>query len=271
MSEPIKILCVDDEKNVLNSLKRLFMDNDYEILTAESGAEGLDILRQEDGIQVILSDYRMPEMNGVDFLRAACEIKPDPVRIVLSGYADTATVVAAINEGQIYRFIPKPWNDDDLKLTIEHALERFYLRTKNRLLLDELQKANQKLQLVNERLEGTIAERTSELVFHNRALKGSKNILECLPVGVIGLDEDGVVVHCNRAVSEIFNDPDGLFAGMDYRELFPPPICESINELAIKNRFIQQFVLCGKMITVKGARIDMEEQQGAVLVLEQEQ
>jgi two-component system NtrC family sensor kinase len=130
MNESIKILCVDDEINVLNSLKRLFMDNDYEILTAGSGAEGLDVLRQEAGIQVILSDYRMPEMNGVEFLRAACEIKSDPVRIVLSGYADTATVVAAINEGRIYKFIPKPWNDDDLKLAVEHSLERFYLRKK---------------------------------------------------------------------------------------------------------------------------------------------
>ncbi|WP_432823096.1 response regulator [Trichloromonas sp.] len=271
MGETIKILFVDDEKNVLSSLRRLFMDSEYEILTAESGTAGLEILRQEEGIQVLLSDYRMPEMNGVDFLRAACEMKPDTVRIVLSGYADTAAVVAAINEGQIYKFIPKPWNEDELKLTIEHALERFHLRRKNRLLLDELKKTNQKLQFVNECLEATGAEITSELVTHNRALRGATKILDDLPVGVLGLDEDGVVVYSNRMVAEIFNASGGVVAGRDGRDFFPPPVCQFISRLAMKERLVQQFVLGGKTITVKGVRIDMEAQAGVILVLEPEQ
>src|SRR6266536_904479 len=109
MDEQIRILFVDDEKNVLRSLERTFLDEDYEILTATTGAEGLAVLQNNSPVQVVISDYRMPEMNGVDFLRKVCNQWPETVRIVPSGYADTASIVSAINEGQIYKFIPKPW------------------------------------------------------------------------------------------------------------------------------------------------------------------
>jgi len=125
MIEDVTILCVDDEANVLKSLRRLFLDENYEILTAESGQEGLALLEQHQPVQVVISDYRMPEMDGVAFFKEVHERWPDTVRIVLSGYADTAAVVAAINEGQVYKFIPKPWNDDELKVAIGKAVDVF--------------------------------------------------------------------------------------------------------------------------------------------------
>src|SRR5208282_108119 len=94
MSEQIRILFVDDERNVLRSLERTFLDEDYEILTASSGAEGLSVLKSVSQVQVVISDYRMPEMTGVEFLREVCKGWPDTVRIVLSGYADTASIVS---------------------------------------------------------------------------------------------------------------------------------------------------------------------------------
>ncbi len=107
MSEEIKILCVDDEKNVLKALRRLFMDEDnYEILVAESGEHGLAMLAEEEGIRMVISDYRMPEMNGVEFLRQVYEKDPDTIRIVLSGYADTASVVEAINQARFINLFP---------------------------------------------------------------------------------------------------------------------------------------------------------------------
>ena len=112
MEERARILCVDDEPNVLRALERMFLDEEYEILTAPSALEGLQALERIQPVQIVVSDYRMPAMNGVDFLREVCRRWPDTVRIVLSGYADTAAVVAAINDGEIYKFIPKPWNDD---------------------------------------------------------------------------------------------------------------------------------------------------------------
>ncbi|MEA2102015.1 MAG: response regulator, partial [Thermodesulfobacteriota bacterium] len=128
MGDEISILCVDDEENVLKSLKRIFMDEeDYTIFTAICGQDGLDILEETPDIQIIVADYRMPGMNGVEFLQKVYEKWPDTIRIVLSGYADTASIVDAINKGHIYKFIPKPWNDDELMVTISNAIDRYLL------------------------------------------------------------------------------------------------------------------------------------------------
>jgi len=121
MGEPTRILCVDDERNILRSLTRPFLDDPYEILTAPSGAERLLILAQSGTVPVVISDYRMPGMNGVEFLSEVRKRWPETVRIVLSGYADTGAIVSAINEGQIYRFVAKPWNEDELRVAVANA------------------------------------------------------------------------------------------------------------------------------------------------------
>jgi len=158
MDEEIKILCVDDEQNVLNSLKRLFFDSDYTIFSATSGQEGLKVLEQEN-VQVVISDYRMPNMNGVEFLKEVCKHWSQTVRIVLSGYADTTSVVEAINEGQIYKFVPKPWNDDELKVTIANAVERYFLVKKNTELNNELREKNEELTRLNKQLMKSLEEK----------------------------------------------------------------------------------------------------------------
>jgi two-component system NtrC family sensor kinase len=152
MGESIKLLCVDDERNVLRALERIFMDDDYEILTAGSGDEGLALFAENPDIQVVLSDYRMPGMNGVEFLRQVCEKYPDTVRIVLSGYADTSAVVAAINEGQIYKFVSKPWSDEELRQTVAKAVESFALHRQNEVLVKELAALRQELAELKQRL-----------------------------------------------------------------------------------------------------------------------
>lgn len=130
MDERVKILCVDDEKNVLRALRRVFLDDDYEILSALSGEEGLNLLRTDEEIQIVISDYRMPGLNGIDFLREVYRNWPNTIRMVLSGYADTAAVVEAINDGQIFKFIPKPWDEKELRTTIQMGLERYFLKKK---------------------------------------------------------------------------------------------------------------------------------------------
>lgn len=139
MSDTIKLLCVDDERNVLRALERIFMDDDYEILTASSGEEGLSHFDKNPDISVVISDYRMPGMNGVEFLSQVCNKYPDTVRIVLSGYADTASVVSAINEGQIYKFVSKPWSDEELRQTVAKAVESFSLHQQNQRMSMELE------------------------------------------------------------------------------------------------------------------------------------
>src|SRR6185369_1232410 len=193
--EPVKILCVDDERNVLRALERIFLDDDYEIVVASSGDEGLQAMEEFGPFQVIISDYRMPGMNGVEFLRAVYERWPETVRIVLSGYADAGSIVAAINEGHIYKFIPKPWNEDELRVTILNCLERYFLQKKNRELLEQLAVANQVL-------EEKVQQRTEQLELRNRALEFSQNLLGNLPVGVVGIDEDGMIAYCNDIAVE---------------------------------------------------------------------
>lgn len=135
MNSKIRVLFVDDEQPILNTLKRLFMDCGFDILTAESGEEGLEVLEKDPPIHIIVSDYRMPGMNGVEFLKIVSTQWPETIRIVLSGYADTANVVAAINDGQIFKFIPKPWNDEDFKNIVINAAEKYHVQEHNMVTL----------------------------------------------------------------------------------------------------------------------------------------
>lgn len=120
------LLILDDEEAVVHSLQRLFRKEGYQTLTASRGDEALQLLEQQD-VGVILSDQRMPEMTGVEFLRRSKEIRPDAVRMVLSGYADIESVTAAINRGSIYKFLVKPWDEALLRANVREAFERYEL------------------------------------------------------------------------------------------------------------------------------------------------
>ncbi len=118
------ILFVDDEVNVLNSLKRLFIDSNIKIMTAMNASEAMDILKN-NSISVIVSDNRMPGMTGIELLQNAKEVSPDSVRILITAYADMKSAIDAINEGEVYKFITKPWNDHDFKEIVFNALHRY--------------------------------------------------------------------------------------------------------------------------------------------------
>jgi len=232
MADEIKILCVDDEKNVLKALRRLFMDEDnYEILIAESGEHGLKLLDEEEDIRMVISDYRMPEMNGVEFLRQVYEKSPDTIRIVLSGYADTAAVVEAINQGQIYKFIPKPWNDEELLSTVSAALHHQELQWQVKTMADELQRKNTELQEINENLESLVDKRTEALEIRNHVLQISQGILDVIPVVVFGIDPEQMIVHCNEYARELF-PYEGLGPlGNDRRDVFSEEVNVLIDRL----------------------------------------
>lgn len=207
MSGQLQILCVDDEANVLRAIERVFLDDDYEVITASSGEAGLAMLAENPSVQLVISDYRMPGMNGVEFLRRVRDSRPDTIRIVLSGYADTPSVVAAINDGQIYKFLPKPWKDDELRETVNRALEFHILQSRNRHLTEELSKSNSYLQDVNEQLEKMMIERGSELLIQDRAIRQSQKILNLIPLGLLVIDSDGAVIRCNRAAETLLGIP----------------------------------------------------------------
>jgi len=131
-----RILVVDDEMQVLDSIQRILDSEVYEVVTATSAAEAC-ILLDCAPAAVIVADYRLPGMNGVQFLKEVLKKWPDTVRIILSGYADIQSVIDAINEGQIYKFITKPWDNLELQITIANAVERYDMSRKNKQLMDD--------------------------------------------------------------------------------------------------------------------------------------
>jgi len=157
-----KILFVDDEQNILSSLRRLFRSEGYEVFLATSGREGLAVLEREP-IDLVVSDMRMPEMDGAAFLKQVATRWPDVIRILLTGYADITSTIAAINEGHIYRYLSKPWEDNDIKLSVRHALERKFLERERARLAELTQRQNEELKELNSHLEDKVRARTAEL------------------------------------------------------------------------------------------------------------
>lgn len=159
---PATLLFVDDESNILSSLKRLFRPIGYRIFTAESGALGLEILAREK-VDLVISDMRMPEMNGAQFLEKVREGWPDTVRILLTGYAEIGATIDAINKGRIYRYISKPWEDNDITLAVKQALELKLLELEKRRLEVLTQTQNDELKELNASLESRVKARTEEV------------------------------------------------------------------------------------------------------------
>ena len=173
----VTLLFVDDEPNILSALRRLFRPRGYKILTAESGAAGLAILEQES-VDLVIADMRMPEMDGAEFLKRVRQRWPDSMRLLLTGYADIGSIVDAINLGEIFRYITKPWNDNDIVLVVQEALARQALQRERRRLDALVKHQNEELLGVNTRLEARVAERTEELMGANRSLQGANERLK---------------------------------------------------------------------------------------------
>lgn len=258
-SEQIKILCVDDERNVLRALERIFLDDDYEIVLAGSGDEGLKIMEDSGPFQVVISDYRMPVMNGVEFLKAVFDCWPQTVRIVLSGYADASAIVAAINEGHIYRFIPKPWNDDELRVTIQNSLERYFLQKKNHELLEQLATANQAL-------EEKIQHRTEQLELRNRALEFSQSLLGNLPVGVVGIDINGMIAYCNDLAVKLLKNVCSDIFGADVTSCCDASLGLLIEQVRREKYISLELALGDTMCRVMGRTIAFCDNEAIVLV-----
>ena len=181
------ILLVDDEENITRSLRRLFHRENYKILTATNGREGLNILQQHT-VSVIISDHRMPEMLGSEFLTRSRDIAPHAIRMLLTGYADIEAVTEAINQGGISRYIAKPWNDEEIKQAVRDALHVFELEQENRRLTDELLEKNKSLEQFNAHLEQAVKERTHELALKIKVLSGKDLITEHM-LSLHSLDE----------------------------------------------------------------------------------
>ena len=191
------LLLVDDEQNILHAIKRLLRKEDYELHTATSGEEALAFLNSKQ-VDVIISDHRMTGMSGIELLEHVKEICPLSVRIILSGYADFNTITDAINRGYIYKFILKPWDDDELKTAIREALNVARLQFENYRLAHELRLQNERLKWLNDNLEDEVKKRTQEVQMRNTILERFHYIIHQMPIGFIGLGDDRRVVFANN-------------------------------------------------------------------------
>lgn len=196
------VLCVDDEINILSALKRLLRKENYNLLTASSGKEGLAILEKHD-VHLVMSDQRMPEMSGTEFLSEIKEKYPDVIRIILTGYTEVDAITESINRGHIYKFFLKPWNDENLKLEINKALDQYDLIKANEQLTQTIVRQNNALKQMNDELEDKVRQRTQELMVRNQALELSQAILEDIPFPILGVSEENIIVLVNRKVNEL--------------------------------------------------------------------
>ena len=169
-SPPWTLLAVDDEPNILAALRRLFRNTGWRILTAGHAEEALEQLAA-DPVDAVLSDMRMPGMDGVQFLERVSLGWPHTARLLLTGQADLGSTIAAINRGRLHRYITKPWNDDELVLTLRQVAENQRLEAEKQALERLTRRQNDELKTLNSSLEVRVASRTEELAAANDRLK----------------------------------------------------------------------------------------------------
>ena len=172
------ILIVDDEQHILNSINRT-LRHDYNVILSLDGKSALQVLREQE-VSVILADQRMPGLTGSEFFREAIKIQPDTTRVLITGYSDIEAVVQAVNDGQIYYYIEKPWEPEDLILIMTRAVERYQLIKENKVLLHELEVANQQLSNENIVLKKDIEQKYnfSNIIGESRAIKNVYDLMK---------------------------------------------------------------------------------------------
>lgn len=139
-----KIMIVDDEPVNLRTLERLFR-RDYHVVTAQNGAEALTLLEHHD-VALLISDQRMPEMTGIELMKRTVALRPQMVKLLLTGYTDVSALIESINCGLVYRYLTKPWDNDDLRLTVNRALEHYEMMKSRHLLGMENQRLRARLE-----------------------------------------------------------------------------------------------------------------------------
>lgn len=242
------VLCVDDEVNILQTLKRLLRKENYQLLTAASGKEGLEILANND-VHLVISDQRMPEMSGTEFLAEIKDRFPDVIRIILTGYTEVDAITESINRGHIYKFFLKPWNDDNLKLEIRKALDQYDLIKANEHLTRTIIRQNEILKEMNDELEGKVEKRTRELVLRNQALELSQTILENIPFPILGISEENIIVLENRnAAHLVFKNNRKIVIGDNLSDYLDETVTENVRLAITENReeWIERYPLADK-------------------------
>lgn len=266
-----KLLLVDDEENILRSLNRLLRRDGYDVHIAVGGQAGLDYLKDNE-VGVIISDQRMPEMSGVEFLSQVKELYPDTVRIVLSGYTDLNSVTDAINEGAIYKFLTKPWDDDLLRKNIQQAFEHYELVYENERLSSELKYANELLEKMNEQLKGDVRQQSRYVELNLRTLQVSQDVLEHMPMAVMGIGDDNLIALANLKAHFLMIPGGGGLVGTFASEVLWPELLDFLTATSAKDDANIVIEHDNKKYNVWSAKLGGDSNaEGRVLIMAEEE
>ncbi len=257
------VLLVDDEESILSALKRVLRREGYGLLTCSSGTDALALLEEsERAIGVVVSDFRMPGMNGIEFLSHVRALHPDTIRIVLSGYADAEMVQSAINQGEVYRFISKPWDDDELKTTIRSSVQQFEATRFALSVLDEvttLRREMGRLDRIPERPddgvdlhEAATSPCPGEDYAEIAVIRSLQNVLNAVPAGLIGVDCDEMVTFANPHVNCVFGIDRLSILGSAVDTVLPTEVAEIARTVAGRDSERRSIVLtlCGQSVKI---------------------
>lgn len=237
-----RVLCVDDEANILSALRRLFRPCGYVVTVAASGEEGLAILDQAP-FDLVISDMRMPGMSGAQFLEEVSTRWPDTMRLLLTGYADIDSTIDAVNKGRIFHYVSKPWDDKALLLIVRHALERKQLERDKARLEALTAQQNEELKDVNASLELKVMERTVGLRKANEHIKASFITSIKVFANLIELREGAIGGH-SRRVAELARKL-AKRAGMDaaaVQDVFLAGLLHDIGKIGLPDTLLSRAV-----------------------------
>ncbi|MBF9018781.1 MULTISPECIES: response regulator [unclassified Oceanispirochaeta] len=218
MSEENCVLFVDDEKDVLSSLLRQFRKADFKIYTAVGGKAALEILETES-VNTIITDERMPGMNGLELLQIVKKKYPDIIRMVLTGYADSGTIIDAINKGEVYRFVSKPWSKEKLIEIIEQAFSNYKTLQQNRKHMEIIIEENNQLH--------------KDIVLREKNLEISREILDMLPIPVLVITHKDTIGFFNNEADKLLDIQFDIDDPLD--SVFPEHIAVKILQGFKKN------------------------------------
>ena len=212
----LRIVLVDDEKIVTSAFKTLLKVEGYSCVECfNNPLEALEYIKNNTPA-IIVSDFLMPEMNGLEFLTEAKNLYPEVSMIMLTGYADKENAIKAINEVGLYKYIEKPWDNEDLLLNVRNGIERSFLLFKLREKISELEEAKKQLEVYSNDLEKLVEERTKDLVIANSKLAG---VINYCADGIIILDKDGGILQANPACENMAGLSEAALVKMKFQEI----------------------------------------------------
>ncbi len=218
-------------------------------------------LLEENEVHVVISDQRMPEMSGTEFLAWVKAQHPDAIRIILTGYTELDSITESINKGHVYKLLLKPWNDQNIKLEITRALEQYDLRQKNK-------QQNEELKRINENLEELVRKRTKDLELHIGALEFWRAVLLDLPMPIIGVSPDGTIGLMNRAAQDLSSQ--GIEMGGELLDFFSEDVQEKFSTTleTKEGQTLKGYELSGETYDINLIPLSRTSGKGVIMTLE---